>query len=45
MFKDGYVLDLQVLQFQENGYFAVRSKVKLRTRGKDPLTSLSFYRV
>ena len=27
MFKDGYVLDIQVIQYREHGYFAVRGKV------------------
>ena len=44
MFQDGYVLDVQVVKFQETGYFAVRSKIKPRTRDKDPVTCMPFYR-
>ena len=44
MKKDGYVIDLTFQTYPNNdAVFAVRSKVKPRTREKDPVTKLPHY--
>ncbi len=44
MFKDGHVQDIKSVQFDDApGYFAIISKVKPRTKEKDPVTKLKFY--
>ena len=44
--KDGYVLDLTAAAYPDsNSVCAVRSKVRPRTRDKDPVTKLPYYNV
>lgn len=46
LFLDGYVLDLSCGQFSPpfTNYFTVHSKVKPKTRERDPITRLPFYK-
>ena len=45
MAQDGYVLDLQVSNYVDNPeYVILKSKVKPRTREKDPVTKLPHYK-
>ena len=49
MYEDGYVIDVKVTKCENNldqtldTYFAILSKVKPRTRDKDPVTKKDFY--
>ena len=44
LFKDGLVLDLEVVKFDSTpAYVAVKCKVKPRTKDSDSATALSYY--
>ena len=44
--KDGYIMDIVFKCYPtNNNVFAIKSKVKPRTRDKDPITKLPYYNV
>ena len=42
LFKDGYVIDISCAKYVGLQYFCLKSKVKPRTKTKNPLTGLSY---
>ena len=43
LFLDGYVLSLEGIEYTNTEFFALKAKVKPRTREKDPVANVAFY--
>ncbi|XP_070579172.1 uncharacterized protein [Ptychodera flava] len=45
LFQDGYVVSLEAIEYPNREFYAVKSKVKPRTRDRDPTTNLPYYKL
>ena len=43
LMTDGFVKHVETVTFEQRGYFAVKARVKLRTRDRDPVSGTLFY--
>ena len=43
LMTDGFVKHVETVAFEQPGYFALKSRVKPRTRDRDPVSGARFY--